>query len=283
MLIPVKMITVCLVLLSTMCCQQAAAWGAQGHAVVASIAEANLSAPAKAAVARLLRDDLDKYGKPSHRHSLVAVASWADEIRSTPKGRANSRSHYRSNSVCDKQLGPCARQQCIDAKLQRMIARLRSGSGSERQQNEALKWVVHFVGDIHQPLHVAAYNDRGGNDLSVVLVGVKTKGRQTLHKVWDTALVHLALQQGPLRAKLATDYQPGSVSDWMQEGRILSRDIAYGALPGFSCQRSVIESSPLFLDRSYQQQAIETIRHQLIQAGLRLAWLLNDIYGPSSF
>lgn len=253
------------------------AWGREGHSAIAEIAEHNLTPTAHAAVKELLAQDLTVYGAPSGRTRLADVSSWADELRSTEVGPKTSHWHFRSNSICSGQLSPCKGGHCVDEMLKAHIQMLASKNASLQEKNEALKWVVHLVGDIHQPLHVGSNDDAGGNSIQVAIAGVKTKGRQSLHKAWDTALVRETLTAGIVDADLPAHYQAGTVDQWMRESIALSKSIAYGELPSFSCSKDY-RNEIVVLDKKYQGDAEAAIKNQIVKAGLRLAATLNSLY-----
>jgi nuclease S1 len=268
------------------------AWGGQGHRTVGAIADRLLTPPARAAVARLLAGDLDKFGRPSGRTSLEAVSVWADEITHTPA--AQPRWHYDDAPVCGGEALAryCPDGQCNSAQLGRLIAVLREGRGTLRERNEALKWVVHLLGDLHQPLHAADNADRGGNEVPVVLAGVRTRGRENLHRAWDVDLVRLALHarggQRPPRdvaelaqeaASLVKDAGQGSPGGWALESNNLARNVAYH-YGEFACTRG--PAAPVLLDAAYQQEAAEIVRERLLLAGARLAGVLNQVFEGAS-
>jgi hypothetical protein len=263
----------------------ARAWGPQGHRTVGAIADRLLTPQAHGVVAQLLQGDLDKSGNPSGRTTLEAVSVWADEIKDTPAARP--RWHYDNRPVCGSVSGGryCPDGQCNSAQLERLIAVLHDPHAAARERNEALKWVVHLVGDIHQPLHAADNDDRGGNDVPVVLVGVRTHGRESLHRAWDTELVRLALhtrgrQRPPAdidalalaARRLVADAGQGTPESWASESNRLARSVAY-RFPGFACGR--VPDGSVVLDAAYQRQAEAIVRERLLLAGARLAGLLN--------
>lgn len=266
----------------------ALAWGPQGHRTVGAIADRLLTPAARAAVAELLARDLDKFGNPSGRTTLESVSVWADEVRATPADRP--RWHYDDVPVCGAAPAReeyCRNGECNSAQLERLTGVLADSHADLRTRNEALKWLVHLVGDLHQPLHAADNGDAGGNRVAVVLEGVRTRGRENLHRAWDGELVQLALntrgRQSPppdidaiarqARALTLTAGQ-GSPADWARESNNLARNVAY-RYPGFACGRT--PSSTVLLDRTYQREAESIIRERLLLAGGRLAGLLNEL------
>jgi hypothetical protein len=261
-------------------------WGPQGHRTVGAIADRLLTPAARAQVGQLLSGDLDKFGNPSGRTTLEAVSVWADELNGTSAARPPW--HYDDVPVCGSapKTAYCPGGQCASEQLKRLIGVLADPRAPRRERNEALKWVVHLVGDIHQPLHAADNRDRGGNRVLVVLAGVRTRGRQNLHKVWDGELVRLALnsrgrQQPPAAIdalagearELVVDGGQGSPDSWARESNNLARNIAYH-YEGFACNS--VPAGIVVLDSAYQQQAEAIVRERLLLAGARLATVLNQ-------
>jgi hypothetical protein len=237
----------------------------------------------------LLAADLDKFGNPSGRTTLEEVSVWADEIYGTPAARA--RWHYDNAPVCGAVAAArfCRDGECASEQLKRLMPLVGDAHASLRERNEALKWVVHLVGDLHQPLHAADNDDRGGNAVQVALAGVKTRGRESLHRAWDGDLVTLALQvrnrqQPPpdieaLAAEAHTlvgEAGVGTPDTWLAESNNLARNVAY-RYPGFACGGA--PQGIVVLDAAYVQDAAALVRERLLLAGGRLANLLNQSLG----
>lgn len=278
-----------LVGLGLLCSSFALAWGPQGHRTVGAIADRLLTPRAHAAVAQLLAADLDKFGNPSGRTTLEEVSVWADEIYGTPAAHAPW--HYDNAPVCGalNERRFCGDGECNSEQLKRLILVMGDTRAAARERNEALKWVVHLVGDLHQPLHAADNDDRGGNSVQVALVGVRTRGRESLHRAWDNDLVKLALQtrnrqQPPadigalaLEAQtLVREAGQGAPDSWVSESNNLARNVAY-RYPGFLCGAPA--TGILVLDPEYVQDAAALVRERLLLAGARLANLLNQSLG----
>jgi hypothetical protein len=262
------------------------AWGPQGHHTVGAIADRLLTTQAHALVTQLLTGDLDKFGNLSGRTTLEAVSVWPDELHGTPAARATW--HYDDVPVCGSapKARYCPDGQCNSEQLKRLIGVLADPHAALRDRNEALKWIVHLVGDIHQPLHAADNADRGGNRVQVALSGVRTRGRENLHRAWDSDLVRIALharnrQQTPddidaLAAEargLVNEAGQGSPDQWAFESNNLARNVAYH-YPGFACGSTPQEI--VVLDGDYRAEAQEIVRERLLLAGGRLANLLNS-------
>lgn len=263
------------------------AWGPQGHRTVGAIADRLLTPAARTAVAQLLAGDRDKFGNPSGRTTLESVAVWADEIRGTAADEP--RWHYDDVPVCGAapRASYCPGGQCNSAQLERLTGVLADSHADPRARNEALKWVVHLVADIHQPLHAADNGDLGGNRVAVALAGVKVRGHETLHRAWDTELVALALDTGghqqPPRdigalareaRNLTAEVGQGTPASWARESNNLARNAAY-RYPGFAC--GAAPARLVVLDRDYQSDARTIVRERLLLSGGRLANLLNEV------
>jgi len=285
-------------------------WGSVGHRAVGGIADRLLDEQARAQVALLLADDRDKQGNLSGRTTLAEVSTWADEIRRTPADRPFR--HFDDVPACGSVPATAtwcpADGECASQQIPQLLGILRDSTRPVRERNEALKWIVHLVGDIHQPLHAASNiyaagvldeerhaTDRGGNDVTVALAGVKTRGKRELHGVWDNELVNLSLglrvteRAGPAKAvidRLAQEARAippnrlsGSALKWTLESNALARKYAYN-FAGFACNQPV--NGIVVLDRSYIETATQLIPKQLELAGARLATLLNENLGKDS-
>lgn len=153
--------------------------------------------------------------------------------------------------------------------IEKFISELKSGKLSVRQQAEYVKMLVHMVGDIHQPLHVGKPGDRGGNDVKVKWAG----GDSNLHRVWDSDMIddtklsytEFAQFLGKPNAETIKKWQQTSVRDWTKESMAL-RPAVYNIGKGS-------------LGYRYSYVNLPSARERVLQAGIRIAGLLNDIYG----
>ena len=153
------------------------AWGRDGHFIVGDIATRLLSDAARKAASELL---------PGESFSDVAV--WADDVRRTEAYRYTAPYHYVNLEPGSESFDlerDCPSNGCVVQAILDYSAVLRDGEASKSKKQEALKFIVHFVGDIHQPLHVSPRGDRGGNDIQVRILG----GSANLHSVWDSRLI----------------------------------------------------------------------------------------------
>jgi hypothetical protein len=253
-------------LVSLISATQAWAWGSEGHRIVAEIAEQYL----EPATAREVRDLL----AIENATTLAEVSNWADEIRA--QRRNTARWHFVDIPLSAPGYDAtrdCARDDCVVAKIDQFVGEARDRILPARQRLEALKFVVHFIGDVHQPLHAADNGDRGGNEIKVEFLGRRTN----LHAVWDTGILAPAVQcdERSYALRLVKSITPGeiakwrggSAADWANESHAVAQRIIYGTLP----------HEPGLLPASYVQAALPVVNEQLEKAGVRLAAVLNTV------
>lgn len=268
----------------------ALAWGRTGHAVVAQIARGYLTPNAAAAVDALLAADADALTTPD----LGARASWADAWRKDH--RQTTEWHFVDveldhpdlaqacfgfpASATPASAGP--EKDCVVGRLNAFEAELADPKTDPAERLMAFKFVLHFVGDLHQPLHAADNQDRGGNCVPLSLGGTRTVN---LHSYWDTVAVE-AIDADPnrLAATLAAQITPadrkawekGDAKSWAMESFALAKSTVYtlGSKPGCAS-----DAAPLPLPAGYDQAAQAAVALQLKKAGVRLALELNRALG----
>jgi hypothetical protein len=271
---------------------QASAWGPEGHRVVGEIAERYLDGRARAQIAELLKNDRLADGSPSGRRTLGEIASWADEIKDFDWGRRRASWHYDDMPLCaDPEYAKyCRGGRCASAELERQLALLGDRNARPRTRNEALKWVVHLMGDIHQPLHAANHTDRGGNTVQVSFLGQRDNppyGSLNLHAVWDVQIAakliadrggERAFVLAPIAGSDRRAWEQGSVEIWIGESHVLARDRVYAMLPvAAACGDRI--TGVVALGEPYYASAAPVVDIQLKKAGVRLARVLNDALG----
>lgn len=234
----------------------ALAWGGEGHQTVAWIAQAQLSPAARTRVAQLLQLEPGS--------TLASIASWADEHRDS----SNSRWHYINFPRGDCHYQPerdCPDGQCVVAAIAAQQAILHSTAPAS-EKLIALKFLVHLVADIHQPLHAGFGDDRGGNQYQLQYDGEDSN----LHALWDHQLVaQFGLRAKALARKISAD-QAGSSA------------FAIEAAPAWAVQSCRIVSGARFypapkVPQSYLRDAAPMVEQQLWRAGVRLAAMLNAL------
>ncbi len=258
--------------------------------MVGDIASQRLDPKTSARVLELLKDDRLADGEFSGRRTLGEVASWADEIKERDWGQRLATRHFDDIPLCGSAQYSkyCRNGHCASAYLARQLSILADETQTLQRRNRALKWVVHLVGDIHQPLHAATHGDRGGNSVEVAFFGERgADGRLNLHAVWDFHLVRRWVsERGGERAVVsslvgAADravWERGSITDWIGESHAIARDVVYAALPAVvSCAHGI--AGVVAIDQAYYSKAAPIVETQIGKAGVRLARILNETLG----
>jgi hypothetical protein len=274
-------------------CSQAQAWGDLGHEVIALIAYRHLTPAARTALDAMLASDTDTLTAGDFANR----ATWADKYRSAH--RETAAWHFVDIEIDRPDLveacfgfpllprgqwasqGPA--QDCVVNKVEEFAAELKNPSTPPAERILALKFLIHLVGDLHQPLHAADHHDRGGNcvSLSLPLAPQNNRDVQTLHAYWDVSVVNALGQSatliaGRLDARLSAadlkEWTGGSPRSWAMDSFEIGRRDAY-ALPSTpTCQGG---GQPVSLTRQYRHQAETAAATQLQKAGVRLAAVLN--------
>lgn len=246
-------------------CQPAYGWGREGHKLISRIAAARLTEKTKAAIAGLLNEG----------ESIESVASWADEVRS---GRPETSTWHYINIPVSRSgdwSRYCPETGCVVTIIGKMERRLADRTLDRGQRREALLFLMHFLSDLHQPLHVGDQGDRGGNDVPTVYRNYAGN----LHGLWDTGLIRGYMQTDPGMAERlarragAWEYwrtKRGNPDSWAWQSHGISRDVAYPKLP---------KGKPAQIGEDYARTAKPYVERQLRRAGLRLAAVLNRALG----
>lgn len=229
----------------------AQAFGPDGHRIVAELAQRQLAPQTLAEVRRLLGEHA--------ADGLAGIANWADEIRANEDWRWTSRWHYVNFPRGDCRYDAardCADGRCIVAAIAQQAAILGDRARSDQARAQALRFVVHFIGDIHQPLHAGHGDDRGGNTFQVFYIG---RG-SNLHALWDGGILRSArldwTAQVERLASSTTDAMAGATWSalapvaWAEEScRLIADHDIYPARPGKLPQGFVERHYPLLEQR----------------------------------
>ncbi|MBP9159316.1 MAG: S1/P1 nuclease [Flavobacteriales bacterium] len=236
------------------------AWGPTGHRAVGQIAEDHLSSKAQKAVHRILGDE-----------SLAMAATWMDDVRSDRTYDYMRDWHWVT--IPDGSTYAAAEKNpngdAVEA-INRMVMALKSDTLSPARQQFCLKVLIHLVGDLHQPLHVGRGDDKGGNSFQVQWF----KKGSNLHRVWDSGMIdEEALSYSELAAALdhvdnaqMQQMVRGKAADWAQENTGFRQQI-YPPEQG----------ADLGYDYKYENWPL--VEQQMLKGGIRLAGLLNAIFG----
>ena len=235
------------------------AWGPTGHRATGLVAEKYLNKKARKELQRILGGQ-----------SLAMARTWMDEIRSDTTWNFTADWHWVTvqdgQSYEQSEKNPNGD---IIQTIQRIITALKSRNLSPKEEVEQLKMLIHLIGDLHQPLHVGGGNDRGGNDVKVSWF----RTNSNLHRVWDSDMIddtklsftELAESlEKPDAVKLSA-WRKTNVLDWAAES--------------MSYRTQVYNIGDGKLGYLYSYNNFHIVRLRLLQAGVRLAGVLNEIYG----
>jgi hypothetical protein len=240
-------------------------WGREGHRIIATVAEDHLNETTKVMIQSLIGNN-----------HLYSIASWADDIRKERRDTAPWHyvnipfgSTYNASRDCPPP------KSCVVEKINEFMRVLTDKKAPREQRAEALKWVVHLVGDIHQPLH-AAKEAEGGNGVHVKFLGDDRCGPHdcNLHGVWDTSMI--------LHAGLKPEDYDEQLEKLIKSEHMAAQD---GGTPEEWANESVRLAQAAWvqdganLDEQYYRKEITVVDRQMALAGLRLAKMLNETIG----
>ena len=291
----------------------ASAWGEYGHRTIAGIAYAESKPSTRQAIRSLLKRSA-AVDTPTCKLATIEDASvWPDCVRGLGDRFAYAATwHYQNISVCgDFDIAAnCPDGNCVTAQIPRQQAILADRAKPAAERVMALAFLVHFAGDMHQPVHIGDKGDRGANDVKAEY-GVKAPPRMNLHRIWDTELAERALTEPPAvgprsiaRADRATWRAGGSdaaaITAWARESWADARDTAYGNLRNYP-DKCAVEPTPAEtaalaataaadpaaaaagprarIDETYIAAATPVVRARVEAAGVRLALLLDAAFG----
>jgi hypothetical protein len=260
--------------------QHTFAWGPTGHRVVGEIAMDYLEIPALKKIAKLLQGQ-----------SFAKISTWPDEIKSDPKNYQYTFNwHYTDwpNGMHDHD--ETKSSGILLEAIEKQMLTLKDSTASDEKKVFALKFLIHLVGDLHMPLHVGSGLDRGGNDCKVYFQNRLTN----LHSVWDEEMInstHLSftemvkfIRQGRNPQDLK-DWRNGSPIDWARESKtirsslypLVDLTVTEGALQPYCKTGSEIPAADIpKLSYEYSYKFMPVVETRLLQAGIRLAILLNN-------
>ena len=245
-------------------------WGVTGHRTIGRIAENHLSEQAKAAIRDLLGGA-----------TLADVSTWADEVRNQADYRHTAPWHFvnlplgLSYAQLQQQVAGMTQENAYSALLKEEND-LANPATPRDAKAEALKFIVHFVGDIHQPMHISRAEDKGGNTIQLNYEGMGTN----LHSLWDTKLLEHA---GLSYDQLADQYDhptPAQVKQWQNDPLMLWIWESYTISSRLYAEVDAMKSR--VIDDGYYQLHMPIIQDRIEKAGVRLAGVLNTIFknGP---
>jgi hypothetical protein len=245
---------------------QSMAWGAEGHRIAGQIADSYLTPKARAAIKAILGNE-----------SIAITSNWADFIKSDPNYNYLSTWHYvdLDKAYTYPELQKYLNQDTkIDAytKLNFLIAELKKKNLTSENKLLYLRMLIHIAEDLDQPLHVGHTDDKGGNDIKVTWFNNPTN----LHSVWDSQLIEFqqlsyteyTASINHTTAAQRAEWQKAPISAWLFESNQLAEKIY-----------SEVKSGDSLNGYKYNFNHIDTVNKQLLKAGVRLAGILNELFG----
>jgi len=291
----------------------AQAWGCKGHQTVALIAEKHLTPEARQWVLKLLSENpidpkLSRYCGGASRDLMADASTWADDVRGE---RKNGPWHYIDIPRGSKR-GPlepfCGQEGCVTRAISEQLAILKDPKADAVKRAEALRYIIHFVGDLHQPLHTVTNADEGGNCVPVKYFrrGPHEHNHSfspNLHSIWDTAILERDAEGADpaeyaetLDAQFAADIEGWQkagihVDEWVWEGYDFAENVVYGDLtPKVAIEPNVVLHScsddnnigerllhqNITAGEAYQEKAASVTEKRIAEGGVRLAMILNE-------
>jgi hypothetical protein len=272
----------------------ALAWGSEGHVLIAAIARDRLTPETRAKVDAILAQDKDQ-STPSdmlsrsywadvwrdHGHRETALWHFADIELDHPDVDAACYGHPASDEPASA--GPA--QSCVIDRVEAFAAELGDPKTAPAERILALKYVLHFVGDMHQPLHMADNHDHGGNCVLINFGGLRNA---SLHSYWDTIIVEdlgkdaraiLTRLNAGITPELAATWSQGDIRSWGLETNAVASSVAYSFKTPAGCGNDM---GPITLPKGYEARAQAAAATQLERAGVRLAVVLEKALRPLS-
>jgi hypothetical protein len=289
------------------------AWGCKGHQTVALIAEKHLTPEARELVFKLLSENpidpqLKRYCGSAVSDAMGDASTWADDVRGE---RRNGPWHYIDiprGAPRESLEGFCGKEGCVVSAIAEQVAILKDKSAPGAKRAEAVRYIFHFVGDLHQPLHSTTNADECGNCMPVKYFRREPHERghgfsPNLHTVWDTAILerdsegadpgeYAEMLEGTFAGSIEGWQKAGlHVEDWVWESHEYAESTVYAGLapkiaiepnvPVHSCtddnnigQRLLHQH--IIAGEAYQEEAAPVVERRVAQAGIRLAMILND-------
>jgi len=244
----------------------AEAWGLNGHRIVGEIASRHLTRKAKKSIQKILGDE-----------SIAMCSNWPDFIKSDHRYDKYYNWHFvnlEAGMDCDSIHRFLDADTTSDAytKLNFLIDQLKQGTLTDSLKREYLKLLIHIVGDIHQPLHVGHFSDRGGNRIKLLWF----RDSSNLHQVWDERLLDFQMLSyteyadaiNYIHREESDRWSKMSLKDWICDSYLVAQNIYQH-----------VESSNHKLGYAYNYRYLSTLNSQLLKGGYHLAQILNDIFG----
>lgn len=265
----------------------ALAWWEYGHETVARIALAEAKPQTRAAIARLIAHARSLETPTCPIRTIADASVWPDCIKGLKERFSYQNSwHYQNVDVCKPfdLKAACKDGNCVSAQITRNAKLLADRTLPARERLMALAFLVHFVGDLHQPLHAGERNDLGGNR-QAGSYGIYAGQKLNIHSIWDGYLAERAISTPPggarglmseIPAEARTEMAAGSVEDWSRESWTVAHDFYAAVQGGDACVAPVARAK---VDDAMIDRLIPVVRLQVERGGVRLARLLDEALG----
>ena len=262
----------------------AQAYWEYGHETVAAIAWSQVTPTVRARIRSLIAHAPELATPKCPIRTIEDASVWADCIKPGERFSYVYPWHFQNIDICKPFdiKSNCAFGNCVSAQITRNAKLLKDRAVPARERLMALALLVHFVGDLHQPLHAGDRGDDLGGNKVKARYG-EAGGRINLHSIWDGYLAERAISTPPAGPRgLLSDMPPadrksaaaGTVEDWSRESWQVAHDTAYAAVSGGD--PCVNRAESVTLDNSQIDAAIPTLRRQVVRGGLRLARMLDE-------
>ncbi|MGN6269693.1 MAG: S1/P1 nuclease [Sphingomonas sp.] len=262
----------------------ALAYWEYGHETVAEIAMANVKPATRARVLALLRHSalLDTPECPAATPAEASV--WPDCVKKLgDRFKSTFSWHYQDVEICEPfdLKSACKDGNCAAAQIEKDVALLKSGKGTTKDRLTALVFLIHLVGDIHQPLHAGEDHDAGGNKVAASY-GIYAPPHFNLHSIWDGPLAERAITSGPSLIRrypsaVKRALQAGTVTDWSRQSWEIAQTQVYASV--MNGQPCGPEPAKVTMDEATIEREVPVARLQVKRGGLRLAKLLDQALG----
>ena len=263
----------------------ASAYWEYGHETVAQIAYRNVAPATRARIDALLRQSRLLETPTCPARTIEQASVWADCVK--PLGERFSYAyswHYQNVEICRPfdLKSACKDGNCVSAQITRDVKLLQDATVPPREKVQALAFLIHFVGDLHQPLHAGDHSDLGGNRAKADY-GIYAPDRLNLHAIWDGWLAERAISTPPVLVRTYTPaeraaVQGGSVEDWSRDSWTVAKTVVYASAMADPCGPATPRSK---LDDATIARLVDPAREQIVKGGLRLARLLDEAFGPA--
>jgi hypothetical protein len=270
----------------------ASAWWEYGHETVGRIGYMSASPHTRREIDRLLRLGSLLDTPTCSVRTIERAAYWPDCIKTLGERFSyTSPWHYQNVDICRPfdQDTPCRDGNCVSAQIERNVRLLADRRVPTRERLMALAFLVHFMGDLHQPMHAGDRGDLGGNRVQASYGAIA--GRTNLHSIWDGYLADRGISQPPggpagILSELAssdrTEMQQGDINAWARQSWEVSREFAYGTLFADPCAPRGQDAPRPVVTEEMTRRLVPIVRRQVARGGIRLGRLLDEAFAPDS-